>query len=86
MKKQIFFKILSQNSKCSILSAGIELRGPKLSNSVNKNIHVLVGTSLYSQETPGKGSWLHNLGWRPELPPVNYGGSWPNPKTKKYTR
>lgn len=34
--------ILSQKSKCSILSTGIELRGAKLYNYVNKNIPVLV--------------------------------------------
>lgn len=44
--------------------------------------HSCAGTSLYSQETPGKGSWLHNLGWRSAIPPVNCGGRWPNPTTK----
>lgn len=41
-------------------------------------------TSLYSQETPGKGSWLHSLGWRIALPPINHGGYGPNPTTKTH--
>lgn len=44
--------------------------------------NVCAGTSLCSQETPGKGSWLHNLGWRSVLPPINFGGCWPNPTTE----